>query len=146
MRELEKSWSERNHQKLLIELQKIYQDDKNANITQYIEQVEVLEQYSLDKNRIFALFSQVDFYFLYLSKNLETVTGYTPEEIYKKGLAFAFKIVYWKQLPLAVQINQWGKRFQTIIKKQAISITKQEGFFCGIRLKDKQGKWKVFFV
>ncbi len=67
MRELEKSWSDRHHEQFLIELHKIYQYDKKVDPIQFIKQVKVLEEYSLDKNRIFALFSQIDFYFLYLS-------------------------------------------------------------------------------
>lgn len=145
MRELKKGWSDRHHDKFLIELRRIYQYDQNADITEYMEQIKVIEQYSLDKNIVFALFSQVDFYFLYLSENLKIVTGYTPKEIYKKGLLFAFKIVHWKQLSLAAKVHQWGDAFRKVLGQQ-VHTTKQEVFFCGVKLKDKQGKWKFFFV
>jgi len=141
----ENSWSERHHEQFVKELRKIYPYDENVDPTQFIEQIKVLEQYSLDKNRIFALFSQVDFYFLYLSDNLAAVTGYTPKEIYKKGLSFAFKVVHWKQLPLALKVHQWGDLFRKVLAEQ-VHTTIQECYFCGIKLKDKQGKWKVFFI
>lgn len=146
MTTLKKNWRERHHEQFIVELHKIYQTDKNIDTTQYIEQIKILEQYSLDKNRFFALFSQVDFYFLYLSKNLETVTGYKPKEIYQKGLRFAFKTIYWKQLPLALKVHQWGDAFRKVLGKQIAHTAKQEIFFCGVKLKDKQGEWKVLFL
>ena len=141
----ENSWSERHHKNFLIELKKIHQHHNNIDTTQFIEQIKILEIYSLDKNRVFALFSQVDFYFLYLSKSVTNVIGHTPAEIYKKGLRLAFKVCYWKQLPLAIKVHQWGDMFRKALGEQAVT-AQQEIFFCGVKSKDKQGKWKVFFL
>lgn len=145
MKSLENSWSDRHHEQFIKELRKIYQHDQNSDPTQYIEQIRVLEQYSLDPYRLFALFSHVDFYFLYISTNLAKVIGYTPEEIYKKGLRFAFKTVHWKQLPLALKVHQWGDSFREILSNKIVN-AQQEVFFCGAKLKDRQGKWRIFFI
>ena len=145
MREQKNNWSDQHQEQLLIELHKIYQFDGDIDINQYIKQIKVLEQYSLNKNRIFALFNHPNFYFVYLSKNWETVTGYTPEEIYDKGISFGFKIFYWKHLPLALKVHQWGKRFQKAVNKQ-IAVVGNEAFYCGVKMKDNWRNWLTFSV
>jgi len=146
MSQLPQSWSEKHYEKLLIELEKIYQSDQNIDITQYIEQIKIVEQFSLEQKRFFCLFSQIDFYFLYISNNIVHALGYTPEEIYKKGLLFAFKRVIWKQIPMALKVNQWGNRFRKVIKKNAPPTIQQELFYCGAKFKDKAGQVKTFFI
>jgi len=116
-----------------------------ADMSQLIEKIQVLEQFSLDKKRVFGLFSQVDFYFTYISKNIEEIIGFSPDMIYKGGLRFAFKIVHWKVLPMALKVHQWGDRFRDITKSLR-GKGNQNAYFCGVKLKDKWGEMRVFFV
>ena len=67
------------------------------------------------------------------------------DDIRKKGLLSAFKVFYWKQLPLAIKVHQWGDRFRKALGKQ-IHSAQQEAFYCGMKLRTKQGDWKVFFL
>lgn len=141
-----KEYQERMHYEQLTELLAEFYDEKIVlDTTKFIKQVQVIEQFSLDSKRIFCLFSNPDFYFKYISENVERELGYTSEEIYKGGLSLAFKMMYWKQLSLPIRVYQWGERFQTIVKHPA-SISNRNAFFCGVKTKDKQGKLKTFFV
>jgi len=146
MSQLSPSWSKKHYDELLKELDKIYHADQNTDIDQYIEKIKILEQFSLDQKRFFCLFSQIDFYFIYISNNIVHALGYTPEEIYKKGLLFAFKRVFWKQVPMALKVNQWGNRFRKVLGKNVPSNIQQELFYCGAKFKNKEGKVKTFFI
>ena len=139
------SWSERHYKQFQEELAKIHPQKEDLSITEIVEKIKILEDYSIDKNRCFALFSQIDFYFLYLSKNAGTISGYTPNEIHKKGLLSAFKAFYWKQLPLAIKVHQWGNRFRKTLGKQ-VHTAKMEAAYCGMKLRIKNGDWKIFFL
>ncbi len=131
------------------QLQQVLANHYDANVSVdmpgLIEKIQVLEQFSLDKNKIFCLFSQVDFYFTYISENVEKIVGFSPTMIYKGGLRFAFKIVHWNVLPMAIKVHQWGDRF-----RELISHLKGKGnhnaYFCGVKIKDKWGKLRIFFV
>ena len=112
------SWSERHYKQFQEELAKIYPQKKDLSATEIVEKIKILEDYSIDKNRCFALFSHVNFYFSYLSKNAATISGYSMDDIHKKGLLSAFKVFYWKQLVLAIKVHQWGDRFRKALGKQ----------------------------
>jgi len=120
-------------------------EDRLLDTAKLIEKIKLLEQFSLDSKRIFCLFSNVDFYFKYVSANIEKIIGYSPKEIYKGGLLLGFKTVYWKQVPLAIKVHHWGDRFQDIVKHPP-SVSKRMAFYCGVKTKDKQGKLRTFFV
>jgi len=141
-----KEYQERMHYEQLMQLLADFYDKKILlDTTKLIEQIQVLEQFSLDNKRIFCLFSNPDFYFKYVSENVEKELGYTSKEIYKGGLLLAFKMMYWKQLSMPIRVYQWGEKFQTIVKHPA-NISRRNAFFCGVKTKDKQGKLKTFFV
>ncbi len=53
--------------------------------------------------------------------------------------------MYWKQLPLAIRVHQWGERFQEIVKYPSNMGTRNV-FYCGVKTRDKQGKLKTFFI
>ena len=145
METLKNSWSDRHHKQFMIALHKIYQYDKNTDTAQFLEQIKIVEAYSLDKNRLFGLFSHVDFFLVYISKNVKTVSGYTQEEVYKKGLSFAFKAVYWKQLPMAIKVHKWGDLFRKALGKHVLT-SHPIVFHVGLRLKNKAGEWRIFFI
>lgn len=145
MSKINPSYSERHYNELLKELAHIYPQKEEIETTDIIEKIKVLENYSLDKNRFFCLFSQVKFFPLYISQNSTHSFGYTPEELYNKGLIGVLKMAHWKQLPLVITVHRWGKRFQKIVDK-SIPISNQEAFYCGIKLKDKWGKVRTLFI
>lgn len=138
-------WDKMYYEQLQQLLENQYGVKAPADISQLIEKIQVLEQFSLDSKRIFCLFSQVDFYFTYISKNIEEIIGFSPDTIYKGGLRFAFKVVHWKVLPMAIKVHQWGDRFRNIIKN-IHSKDNQNAYFCGVKLKDKWGEMRIFFV
>ena len=81
----------------------------------------------------------------YISQNVEEISGYSQDEIYKGGVALSFKVVYWKQLSLPIKMYQWGARFEKSlegIEHRTNSLI----FYCGIKIKTKQGELKTFFV
>ncbi|GEM_PF-2931069 len=145
MSNLNPSYSERHYQELLKELAAIYPHKEEIDPTPIIEKIKVLETYSLDKNRFFSLFSQEKFFPLYISQNITPSFGYTPEELYKKGLIWVLKRAHWKQLPLVVTVHRWGKKFQKIVDN-SLPINNQEAFYCGIKLKDRWGKMRTLFI
>lgn len=102
MSKINPSYSERHYYQLLKELSNIYPIKEEIDTTHIIEKIKTLETYSLDKNRFFCLFSQVQFFPLYISQNSTHSFGYTPEELYKKGLIGVLKMTHWKQLPLPI--------------------------------------------
>lgn len=145
MSKVNPSYSERHYQELQKELATIYPHKEEIDTTPIIEKIKILETYSLDKNRFFSLFSQVDFFPLYISQNITPSFGYTPEELYQKGLFWVLKKAHWKQLPLVVTVHRWGKKFQKIVDK-SLPINSQEASYCGIKLKDKWGKMRTLFI
>ncbi len=122
-----------------------YDKETILDTTKLIEQIQIIEQFSLDNKRILCLFSNIDFYFKYVSKNVKKEMGYSPKEIYDGGLPLGFKMVYWKQLSIALKVHQWGERFQRIVKHLGNNCSRN-AFFCGVKMKDKQGKLKTFFI
>jgi len=141
-----KEYQERMYYGQLMQLLAGFYGEKIIlDTSKLIEQIQVLEQFSLDNKRILCLFSNPDFYFKYISRNIEKEMGYAPEEIYKGSLPLAFKMVYWKQLSIAIKVHQWGERFQTIVKHSA-NACKRNAFFCGVKMKSKQGELKTFFI
>lgn len=143
---ISKEYQERRHYEQLTELlADFYKKKIILDTTELIEQIQIVEQFSLDSKRIFCLFSNPDFYFKYVSKNVEQEMGYSPEEIYKGGLPLGFKMAYWKQLSIPIKVHQWGEKFQEIFKDVA-HIGQRNTFFCGVKMKDKKGKLKTFFI
>lgn len=139
-------WGRIHYEQFIEELTGYYDEDLPKDIVPLIEKIQVLEQFSLDNKRIFCLFSQVDFYFIYISKNIEQYLGFSPEELYKGGLPLAFNITYWKQLPMAVKVHIWGHRFQNLVKNDIVGEPNQETFFCGLKIKNKKGKLITFCI
>lgn len=146
MNTVNKKYQEKSYHKLLIQLLENFYGKKIVlDTTELIKEIQVLEQFSLDSKRILCLFSHVDFYFKYVSKNIAQEMGYTPEEIYNGGLALGFKIGYWKQLSIPIKSYQWGERFQEIVNNFE-NMGRRNAFFCGVKMKDKQGNLKTFFI
>lgn len=141
-----REYQEQSYHKQLTELlAKFYYKKIALDTTELIKQIQVLEQFSMDSKRILCLFSNVDFYFKYVSENVKQEMGYSSKEIYDGGLPLAFKMVYWKQFSIAIKVHQWGERFQAIIKDLE-NTSQRNAFFCGVKMKDKEGKLKTFFI
>jgi len=144
--EVSKEYQEKMHYDQLTEmLADFYNEQPLVDTAKLIEQIKLLEHFSLDRKRIFCLFSNADFYFKYISANIEKEMGYSPEEIYKGGLLLGYKMVYWKQFSIPIKVHQWGNRFQSIVK-HPINIGDRMVFYCGVKMKDKQGNIRTFFI
>jgi len=123
----------------------LFDKKEDIDITQIIEQIQVIEQFVIDKKRTLGLFYHPIFYWKYISKNVEQLIGYTQQEVYDGGLMFAFKKLYWKQLSLPLKVNKWGTKFLSQVShlprnKEVIV------FYCGIKLKNKQGELRTCFA
>jgi len=141
-----KEYQERIHYEELTKmLMDFYQEKPLLDTAKLIEKIKLVEEFSLDRRRIFCLFSNVDFYFKYISENVKKELGYSAQDIYEGGLLLGFKMIYWKQIPMAVKVHQWGERFQKIVKHPA-NISKRAVFYCGVKTKDAQGRLRTFFI
>ena len=137
--------SQKYYEQFIEELNKNIQEKKVFDKNEFIENIKIVEEYSLDKKKIFGLFSNPKFFLEYLSQNTTEAIGYTPEEIYKKGLIFAFSTAHWKQLPTAVKVFKWGNRFREVLDNK-VPIVHQEAYFCGLKLKNKWGDFRTYFI
>ncbi len=141
-----KGYEQEVQQKQLKQLLKeSYHDNTNLEFTAIVEQIKLVEQYSLDSKRILGLFSNPDFGFKYISQNVIEIVGFYPEDIYNGGLSFSFKSAYWKHWSLPIKIFQWGSRFRKLTK-HVNAPHELINFFCGVKMKDSEGKLKTFFI
>ena len=91
-----KEYQERVHYEQLTQLLTDFYDKKTIqDTTELIEQIQIVEQFSLDSKRILCLFSNVDFFFKYISKNIEKEMGYSPKEIFDGVFPLGFKLLFW---------------------------------------------------
>jgi len=139
-------WERMHYEQFQQMLTNLYVEESLYNTDKIIEQIQTLEQFSLDNKRIFCLFSHIDFFLTYISENVENVMGYSPDYIYKGGLFLGFKKIYWKQLPMALKVHQWGDRFQEIVQYLPYKGGERMAFYCGVKIRDKQGELRTFFV
>ena len=141
----------RKHQEKLqrAQLSEILEDYYGINpkedVSTLVEQLETVERFSLDDNRILCLFSHYDFSIKFISKNVERLVGYSPQEIYNRGMVMFYKLVYWKQLALPIKVFQWGSRYEKISSHMK-HLSNGNSYFCGFKIKDKQGKLRTFFI
>jgi DNA-binding CsgD family transcriptional regulator len=145
LKEESRDYQEKLHYKQLKQLlNNVYGGSLEHDVNQYIDKIRILEEFSMGGKRVLCLFSNPDFFIKYASKNIEDHYGYSPEEFYKGGLAFGFKLVYWKHFALPVKIFQWSKRYNTITK----NVEKKEtvNYFCGVKFRTKNGQLRTFFV
>ena len=82
-----KEYQERIHYEELTKmLMDFYQEKPLLDTAKLIEKIKLVEEFSLDRRRIFCLFSNVDFYFKYISENVKKELGYSAQDIYEGGL------------------------------------------------------------
>ena len=126
-------------------LDEYYDEDSPPEIFEIIKQIKLVEEYSLDRNRILCLFSHPEYSMKYMSQNVEGVSGYTVDEIYNGGITLVFKSTYWKQLSLPIKMYQWGARFEKSLESLEHR-TNSLIFYCGLKFRTKPGELKTFFV
>jgi len=117
-----------------------------ADIDRLIEEIKVLERYSIDSKRFFVLFDHSKFYPAYMSANVATEGGYSVEYMLKQGLIFMFQRIHWKQLSLAYKVNVWGKRFDKLISKHSSPPINTETWCCGVKFKDRWNRWRTVIL
>jgi len=132
------------YQKITNFLRDWYQPTKHQNIGQFIKEIRVLQKFSFTNNKIYLLWDHHKFLPLYVSDNINSRFGFTPQEIYGLSLFQALKRVYWKQLSLAFKLNKDGNYFRKLTNYSAIK--NHNTFICGAKVKDKWGNVKTFFV
>lgn len=141
----DESWSRMHYEQFIATFIAEGHKEPHFELEDVIENVKILERFSLDKKRIFCLFYHPKYFFVYISKNILEQSGYSSEEIYRRGLYMAFTQIHWKQITFALKASQWGLKFQKMIGKN-VSVLNAEAFFCGVKLKDKWGKWRTFML
>jgi len=120
---------------------KDHEQPKPADIERFIQEIKILEKFSLDSKRYYVLFDHSKFCPVYTSANL-VKEGHSIEYILEQGLFFLPKIIHWKQLLIPVKIIFWAKRFEKMINRPLVG-KNTEAYCCGIKLKDKWNKWRT---
>lgn len=99
--------------------------------------------YPTNGKQIYMLFDHSKFLPIYISDSA-CVTGFSPEDYYKMTLWRLFSMVPWKSLPQIYVIHVRGKEFFDLTKRS--SAKNYEVFICGLKLKDKWGKTRVYLI
>jgi len=133
------------YEKLVRELETKFEEEDPQTIASIIEQIKILEEFNIDKKRLFCLFDHKKFQPIYLNANVATESGYALEEFYDKGRKMMFKHIHWEQLTLFYKLLVWGRRFKQLLGKEA-SIINNKIFFSGIKFKDRWGNWKTYCI
>lgn len=115
--------------------------DLNEDMEPIVEHIKILEKYSYNENRYYALFSGADFSPVYVSKNIEQ-HGYTQQEFCSLTAMDVFKAFHWKQLSFGLKILQWFNRFKNTVPD--FGRNNDEQIFFGVKLKGKQQLLKTF--
>jgi len=115
------------------------------DIDHFVNEIKILERFTLDKNRFYMLFDQSKFCLAYISENVKKDAGYSTEYILSKGLLFLFQRIHWKQLSFAYKMSKWGTNFQRLVGTQ-VPVQTYEVWCCGLKFKDKWGQWRTFIL
>ena len=111
----------------------------------FIKEIQLLEEFSfLNQNKCFLVFDHIKFLPIYISDNVTSIIGYTPQELYNMTLLEVLQRLYWKQIPSLFKIHARGKAFRKLSK--GASVKNQEVLFCGTKLKDKWGNLKTLLA
>lgn len=121
-----------------------HEQSNQEDIEKIIQEIKILEKFSLYAKRFYCLFDHSKFYPVYLSENVEKEGGYSIDYILSQGLFFLFKRIHWKQLTLAYKVHVWGDRFQKLLGKSTGLNT--EVWCCGVKFKDKWNKWRTVIL
>jgi len=115
------------------------------DIDRFIAEIKTLERFSLDSKRFYILFDFSKFYATYISENVAKEGGYPVKYIINQGLYFLFQRIHWKQLTSVYKVYKWGKKFQKMV---GIHIPRNtyEIWYCGLKLKDKWGRWRTVIL
>jgi len=92
-----------------------HEQSKPADIERFIQEIKILEKYSLDSKRYYCLFDHSKFYPAYISADVEKEGGYSIDYILNQGLFFIFKMIHWKQLLLPFKVAKWGNHFLKLL-------------------------------
>jgi len=133
------------YEQLVGVLEPRLEEEDPQTIASLIEQIKILEEFSLSKKRFFCLFDHKKFQPIYLSANVATESGFVLEEFYNKGLRMMFKHIHWEQLTLFYKLLVWGHRFKQLLGKEA-PIINNKIFFSGIKFKDRWGNWTTYCI
>lgn len=110
-------------------------------IEYYINQIKSLERLTIESKRFYILMDHSSYFPAYLSDNFETESGYSFEFLKNQGLLFLFKRMHLKQISFLYNICFWGSRVAKAMKMN-YNAESAEIFICGLKLKDKWGKWR----
>ena len=131
-------------EKLSDILLEFYGEKQNTDISNLADKIKTVERFSLDQNRILCLFSHSEFKVKFISENVAKIFGYSPTEIYNRGLFIFYKMVYWKQLALPIKLNVWGDKFGKA--SRGMNLTSGNFYFCGFKVKNKEGDFRTLFL
>jgi len=114
-------------------------------IEDWIEKTKIIEQLMLNQNRFFLIFSHVEYWPIYFSKNFEEFMGYDPKHLAQQGLWYAFKKIHWSQFSLFLNIRKWTKKFVKENKKK-VPLLNHGRYFCGLKFKNAWGEYRSYFL
>lgn len=133
---------QKEHQLIEKTLKGIYENTSSQNIDYFIKQIKVLEKLCFNKNQTFVIWDHQKYQPAYMSDNVIDY-GYTPEELYNMPLLI-LKQLYWKQIPSILKMI--NLRHHPFVKQMhKLPSQDKKVYLCGIRLKDRSGKWHSFF-
>lgn len=122
-----------------------YEKPNPDDVEKIIQEIKILEKYSLGTNRFYCLFDHSKFYPAYVSANVEKEGGYSVDFMLNQGLFFLFQRLHWKQLLIPIKVSLWGPRFQKNVN-HPLAMKKTKIYCCGVKFKDKWDKWRTILI